>query len=154
MLTQQAISDRLELQQLLTDYATAIDERDFDALDQVFTPDAYIDYQPLGGIAGTVPEIKEWLRANLAPFPAYYHLVSNISLAVRDDDATGRAVCLNPVVVDLADGSRQTMFFGLWYHDRYLRTPAGWRISQRVESFCFDHNLPAGFGQPPSDPPS
>jgi hypothetical protein len=37
------ISDRLEIQQLLVDYSTAIDNRRFDDLDKVFTPDAYID---------------------------------------------------------------------------------------------------------------
>lgn len=37
------ISDRLEIQQLLVDYSTAIDRRRFDDLDKVFTPDAYID---------------------------------------------------------------------------------------------------------------
>ena len=37
------ISDRLEIQQLLVDYSTAIDQRRFDDMDKVFTPDAYID---------------------------------------------------------------------------------------------------------------
>jgi hypothetical protein len=44
MLSHAEISDRLEIQQLITDYSTAIDNRRFDDLDAVFTPDAYIDY--------------------------------------------------------------------------------------------------------------
>ena len=43
MLSLAEISDRLEIQQLLVDYSTAIDTRRFDDLDRVFTPDAYID---------------------------------------------------------------------------------------------------------------
>jgi hypothetical protein len=43
MLSLAEISDRLEIQQLLVDYSTAIDKRRFDDLDKVFTPDAYID---------------------------------------------------------------------------------------------------------------
>ena len=43
MLSLQEISDRLEIQQLLVDYSTAIDLGRFDDLDRVFTPDAYID---------------------------------------------------------------------------------------------------------------
>ena len=43
MLSVEHISDRLEIQQLLVDYSTAIDRRRFDDLDQVFTEDAYID---------------------------------------------------------------------------------------------------------------
>jgi hypothetical protein len=45
MLTLAEISDRLEIQQLLIDYSTSIDQRRFDDLDRVFTPDAYIDPQ-------------------------------------------------------------------------------------------------------------
>jgi hypothetical protein len=42
MLSPAEISDRLEIQ-LLVDYSTAIDQRGFDDLDKVFTPDADID---------------------------------------------------------------------------------------------------------------
>ena len=45
MLSLEGISDRLEIQQLLVDYSTAIDQRRFDDLDKVFAPDAYIDLQ-------------------------------------------------------------------------------------------------------------
>ncbi len=40
MLSLEEISDRLEIQQLLIDYSTAIDQKRFDDLDAVFTPDA------------------------------------------------------------------------------------------------------------------
>lgn len=48
MLSLAEISDRLEIQQLLIDYSTAIDRRLFDDLDAVFTSDAYIDYRAMG----------------------------------------------------------------------------------------------------------
>lgn len=57
MLSVQEISDRLELQQLLTDYATAVDRRRFDELHDLFTADAHIDYSPVGGAVGTPAEI-------------------------------------------------------------------------------------------------
>jgi hypothetical protein len=43
VLSREEISDRLEIQLLLMDYSTAIDQRRFDDLDRVFTPDVYID---------------------------------------------------------------------------------------------------------------
>ena len=61
MLSLEEISDRLEIQQLLVDYSTAIDKRRFDDLDQVFTEDAYIDYTAMGGIDGVFPDVKKWL---------------------------------------------------------------------------------------------
>ena len=39
MLSLQEISDRLEIQDLLSRYSYAIDERNWDGLDDVFTPD-------------------------------------------------------------------------------------------------------------------
>ena len=54
MLSLQEISDRLEIQQKMTDYSAAIDHKDYDALDAVFTPDAYIDYRVMGGIDGRI----------------------------------------------------------------------------------------------------
>jgi len=70
MLSLEEISDRLEIQQLLIDYSTAIDKRRFDDLDRVFTPDAYIDYRAMGGIDGRFPEVKAWLAQVLPNFPA------------------------------------------------------------------------------------
>ena len=55
MLSLEEISDRLELQHLLISYSEAIDRREFDELDEIFTPDAYIDYRDTGGHRRPVP---------------------------------------------------------------------------------------------------
>ncbi|QIS04203.1 hypothetical protein F5X71_19380 [Nocardia brasiliensis] len=48
MLDLQEISDRLEIQQLLVAYATAVDSGNFDAFDEVFVEDADIDLTAFG----------------------------------------------------------------------------------------------------------
>jgi len=58
------------------------------------------------------------------------------------DTATARTVCFNPMEVPLPQGGSQVMFLGLWYLDKLVRTPAGWRISERVEESCYRHNVP------------
>lgn len=143
MLSLQEISDRLEIQQLITAYSNAIDARDFDRLDQVFTPDAYIDYRAMGGIDGRYPDVKAWLRPALANFPRYCHLIANTEITFEGERARGRTLCFNPMDTPLPDGGTQVMFLGLWYVDRYVRTPQGWRICERVEESCFQHNVPA-----------
>ena len=70
MLSLAEISDRLEIQQLMVDYSTAIDRRRFDDLDRIFTSDAYIDYRATGGVDGRYPEVKAWLADVLPNFPA------------------------------------------------------------------------------------
>lgn len=142
MLSLQEISDRLEIQQLVVDYSTAIDSRNFDALDKVFIGDAYVDYRAMGGIDGRYPEVKTWLRDALGMFPAYQHMISNVSIVLNGNEASGRIVCFNPMEMTLLDGTRQTFFLGLWYVDRYLRTAAGWRIAQRSEEKCYGFNVP------------
>ncbi|MGH8518530.1 MAG: nuclear transport factor 2 family protein [Panacagrimonas sp.] len=136
------LSDRLELTQLVTDYAYAIDERAFERLDLVFTPDAWIDYTAMGGIAGRYPQVRAWLPEALRHFPAYMHLIGNLSFEIEGDVATGKVACFNPMVIPNATGGSDTMFLGLWYLDRYVRTDAGWRIGERVERRCYDFNIP------------
>jgi hypothetical protein len=139
VLSLEEISDRLEIQQLLVAYSTAIDTRRFDDLDQVFTPDAYIDYRAMGGIDGQFPDVKKWLSEILPNFPAYSHLIGNFDVRVtRDatgDTAKSRILCFNPMVLG-DDG--QVLFCGLWYDDEFVRTDAGWRMTRRVETKCFD----------------
>ncbi len=142
MMTLEEISDRMEIQQLMIAYSTAIDGKRYDDLDQVFTPDAYIDYSAMGGEKGRYPRIKEYLREGLDRFPAYYHMIANPDIRLDGDSATSRTICFNPMEVELADGSRQVMFLGLWYIDRHVRTAAGWRIAERSEETCWDHNVP------------
>ncbi|WP_454793444.1 nuclear transport factor 2 family protein [Mycolicibacterium lutetiense] len=136
MLSLEEISDRLEIQQLLIDYSTAIDRRLFDDLDVVFTSDAYIDYRAMGGIDGQYPEVKAWLAEVLPNFPAYAHMLGNFDVRVDGDKASSRTICFNPMV--LPGLEQQVLFCGLWYEDEFVRTTDGWRMSRRVETKCFD----------------
>jgi hypothetical protein len=143
MLSLQEISDKLEIQQLMVDYAEALDTLQIDKMDKVFTPDAYIDYRAMGGIDGKYPEVKEWLKKSLKNFSNYYHMIGNVSIELDGDRATSKIVCFNPMGVPMPDGSTQMMFLGLWYLDEHVRTPQGWRIAKRVEQECYQYNVPA-----------
>jgi hypothetical protein len=139
MLSQQEISDRFEIQQLMVDYSTAIDQKQFDDLDRVFTPDAYIDYRVTGGIDGRFPEVKAWLKEILPNFPAYYHMLGNFNVHVDGDNASSRTICFNPMVFNAEQ--KQILFVGIWYVDEFVRTADGWRMNKRVEEKCFDKLL-------------
>jgi hypothetical protein len=41
------------------------------------------------------------------------------------------------------DQATPPLFVGLWYHDTFTRTPAGWRMSSRVQEKGYLHGLPA-----------
>jgi hypothetical protein len=140
MLSAEEMSDRLELQDLLIRYSEAIDRREFDELDAIFVPDAYIDYRDTGGIDGQYPQIKEWLAETL---PTYFernaHMLGLPAIKLAGDTATARTFCFNPMV--LKGEKPKVMQVGVWYDDEFVRTAAGWRISRRVEDKLYDRIL-------------
>lgn len=142
MLSLQEISDRLEIQDLFARYSFAIDERDWDALDAIFTPDARIDYSETGGAIGSFAEIKAWLPKALERFPMFQHMVATTKLDIDGDTARSRTILFNPMTYRSESGEDQVFFIGLWYRDRLVRTPAGWRISERYEEMAYSHNVP------------
>ena len=73
------ISDRMELEKLVTDYATAVDTKNFQEFNNLFTKDAHIDYTAVGGIAGKLQEIIKYLETALNTFQNYQHINYNIS---------------------------------------------------------------------------
>ncbi|MFF0496362.1 nuclear transport factor 2 family protein [Nocardia aobensis] len=125
--------DRAEIAQLSYRYALAIDTKNFDALDDVFTADAYIDYRDMGGIAGQYPEVKLWLREALAWFSGMLHITTKQIITLDGDRATARSICLAPMGLRREGRKDHLQLHGLWYHDDYRRTTSGWRIAARRE---------------------
>ena len=134
---------RAALQALAIAYANAIDAREWDDLDAVFLPDAWIDYTAAGGIAAQYPVVKEWLAQSLGLFGSYMHFVGNFAYRIDGDTASGQVACLNPMVLPgLIPGLKRTMVIGVWYEDEYQRTEQGWRIARRCERKSFTLNEP------------
>jgi 3-phenylpropionate/cinnamic acid dioxygenase small subunit len=137
-MTLQEISDRIEIDDLLTRYATGVDRRDWDLWETCFTPDAHIDYTAFGGIKGDVREVRRWLAETMVRFPMSQHLVINREVAIDGDTATCRSGFYNPMAVPTGQGDERMLFFcGGYYCDKLERTAAGWRIRERVEEFSY-----------------
>ncbi|MFT4519969.1 MAG: hypothetical protein ACI9JM_002369 [Halioglobus sp.] len=145
MLSQQELSDRFEIQDLIFHYADLIDRKQIEQLrSDVFTADAHIDYSAMGGSVGNVDETLEFLKASLTNelFPNTQHLNANVQVSLAGDSATGRIMCFNPMEMALSEGEPQMFFLGLWYVDEYSRTDGGWRISRRTEEKSWIFNTP------------
>ena len=140
MLSAEEISDRLELQHLLISYSEAIDRREFDELDEIFTEDAYIDYRDTSGTLKTSADLKAWLAETL---PTYFernaHMLGLPAIKLAGDTATARTFCFNPMV--LKGDKPKVMQVGVWYDDEFVRTTDGWRFSRRVEIKLYDKIL-------------
>jgi hypothetical protein len=138
MLDLQTISDRLEIDDLLTTYTQAVDTRDWALLDTVFTPDAKIDYTASGGIAGPCDEVRAWLAATLPMFTGMQHLLGQKHVVLEGDSAHVRAYFYNPMSIDQPGGSRFHLdVAGVYVHD-LVRTTDGWRSRSLTEELLWD----------------
>lgn len=135
------ISDRLEIEALLVRYTRAIDTGEWDRLDDVFTPDARIDYTATGGIAASYAEVKPWLAEMLPLFPCRMHTLGQIDTLVDGDEATVAAYFHNPMVLMQPDGAELLVEFGGIYHHELERTTDGWRSCSLVEELVWKRGL-------------
>ena len=137
------ISDRLEIQEILVKYCTAIDNKHYDTLDSVFSEDAILDYTSAGGIRGTLSEAKEWLSNVLSLFEITQHIAGNFIIEIEGDQATSRCSFYNPMGLKPSspDEPVTMLFFGGYYNDKLLRTDNGWRITERVEESTWSYGL-------------
>lgn len=135
------LADRLEIDDLLTTYTRAIDIGAWDRLDEVFTPDARIDYTATGGMAGDFPDVKAWLAENLPMFPRRQHVLGQKEVVLDGERAQVTAYFLNPMVLPQPDGSELLWEFGGLYHHKLVRTGAGWRSRSLVEELCWTRGL-------------
>ena len=126
----QELVDKSQIGDLLAQYSTALDTRDWDALGQVFTADASCDYGSLGSPRG-VDEITSLVRSTLSGLDATQHLIGNVTVQTDGDQATADCYLIAQHIRTGAPGGDHYLIGGR-YSDRLVRTPQGWRISHRT----------------------
>jgi hypothetical protein len=143
------VADRMGIDDTLTRYTRAIDTMTLDWLDDVFTPDADIDYSASGGIAGKYPEVKDWLGKALSAFSVFQHFIGNTTYEISGDEANTRTYFVNPMLFENPDGGKHVFTIYGYYVDRLVRTDVGWRIARRVEEQAvLDGSLPGALEIP------
>jgi hypothetical protein len=138
MLDLQTISDRIEIDDLITSYTRAVDTLDWPRYDAVFTPDATIDYTASGGMKGTRDEVRDWLAEMLPMFSIMQHYVLQKEVTLDGDTAEARVYLMNPMGIAQPDGSMWRMEVGGYYVHQLVRTPDGWRSRELVEELAWD----------------
>jgi SnoaL-like domain len=142
-LSLQEVSDRIEIDDLLTRYATAVDTRQWDLYSTCFTEDAFIDYTSAGGVKGQLPEVRAWLEKTMPIFPMSQHAVLNRDIRIAGDTATCRSIFYNPMALPGEaprpgeESPRKLFIEGGYYNDELVRTPDGWRIRERIEESSY-----------------
>jgi SnoaL-like protein len=119
--------DRWAIQELSVRYARAVDDRDFELLGTVFTPDAA--FGQASEIVGR-DAIVAHIRALLQGCGESQHLLGNHVVTV--DGARARMSCAVRAFHRGAGDRRELVYEMLGdYHDDVRRTAVGWLISRR-----------------------
>ena len=128
----QAISDRIEIEELLVRYSRALDYRTFGDLEGIFTADATFDAGGLGAPTGPAA-IRAMIEGTIGHLDATQHLVgkSIIEFAEGGDAAEVRTYLISQHIRESTPGPVKHYFLGGEYYDRVVRTPDGWRIAYR-----------------------
>jgi ketosteroid isomerase-like protein len=133
-----AVMDRLAVDELITDYAVAVDDGDWEAYRGLFTPDGRADYRSAGGIEGDAGKAAAWLEESMRVFAMRQHLIVNRRLLFgvlegdTGDTARVRADYINPMRFAAEGQAGPDFVCGGRYDFGLRRTEDGWRLSEVV----------------------
>jgi ketosteroid isomerase-like protein len=140
----QAIADRVEIEALRGEFTDAAMMDDYDRIADLFTPDGVVrmpdahvelvGWEQLRAFGGRRDALVEYFIQNTHPGV----------IRLDGDTAAGRAYMSE--LIRLRDGSSHLNY--AIYHDRYRRTPDGWRFTERVYEIRYLDTTPLA-GSPP-----
>ncbi|SEH79016.1 SnoaL-like domain-containing protein [Mycolicibacterium rutilum] len=150
------IADRLAVADLVHLYASAVDDRRFDDVAELFTetaelrlPDPPRTLEPVRRHHG-----RDGVRTAMAALAAVtrteHAIVGEVYAAADEPDyALGRITCIAHHWT-VSDGNPTDLVWHVRYDDEYLRTRAGWRIHGRALTINAIETRPLRRLRPPS----
>ncbi|MFJ3656338.1 nuclear transport factor 2 family protein [Streptomyces nigra] len=150
------LRDRLAVDELISEYAVAVDDGDWEAYRGLFAQGGRADYRSAGGTEGDAGTVAVWLAESMRAFSVRQHLIVNrrVRFGVLEQDvgdtADVRADYVNPMRL-AGDGTGAPDFVsGGRYAFGLVRTDDGWRLRQVVIEEKWrrmpERSTPAGVG--------
>lgn len=128
------LEDRLAIQELISTYGIILDNRDYEAVGELFTEDARF-WQHVGDTdARTRTGIVDFYRERLAHSGPSYHYHHGHTITL--DDATHASGIVTAHAEMGIEG--RMILVGLRYHDAYVKgTDGRWRFAERETYFHY-----------------
>jgi hypothetical protein len=130
--TVQQLKDEKEIIDVMNQYTTALDTRNWEMLEATMTPDGQADFGNLAGVGilDSPQALVDLCRKSLQDLKATQHLQGNYAVNVTGD--TAQASCYLQAN-HFADGLPGGDEFVVWakYRDDFVRTDSGWKIKKR-----------------------
>jgi ketosteroid isomerase-like protein len=124
----QAIADRFEIEALPGEFTDAVMMRDYDRFASLFTQDGAVRIPHINEEAVSREEIRAGIERLQALWDYFVQTAHPGTIQLEGDTAVGRAYISE--LGHLRDGRSQLNYSV--YHDRYQRTPDGWKFTERV----------------------
>jgi ketosteroid isomerase-like protein len=124
----QAIADRVEIEALRGEFTDAATMRDDDRLASLFTHDGTVRMPHINAEAVGREAIRAGSERAQGLWEYFVQTVHPGTIQLAGDTAVGRAYIAE--LGRLRDGSSQLNY--AIYHERYQRTPDGWKFTERV----------------------
>jgi ketosteroid isomerase-like protein len=150
----QAIADRVEIEALRGEFTDAAMMRDRARLASLFTPDGALRMPNVPAEMAGREEIRAVGEQLQAQWDFFVQTTHPGTIQLDGDTATGRAYIQE--LMRLRDGSSHLNY--AIYHDRYQRTPDGWKFAERVYEVRYLDTTPLAGSAPhaagdPADQP-
>jgi ketosteroid isomerase-like protein len=124
----QAIADRFEIEALRGEIIDAVMMRDFDRLASLFTPDGAVRMPHINAEFVGREEIRAAVERMQGLWDYFVQTTHPGTIQLDGDTAAGRAYIAE--FGRFRDGGSHSNC--AVYHDRYQRTPDGWKFAERV----------------------
>ena len=123
-----AIADRDEIEALRGEFTDAVMMRDYDRLASLFTEDGVVRIPHINAEATSREEIRAGVERLQGLWDYFVQTTHPGTIQLEGDTAVGRAYISE--LGRMRDGRSQLNHSV--YHDRYQRTPDGWKFAERV----------------------
>ena len=140
----QAIADRVEIEALRGEFTDAVMMRDYDRVASLFTPDGALRMPNVPAELAGREEIRAWGERVPALVDYLVQTTHPGTIQLDGETASGRAFMHE---LGRARDGRSELNYAI-YHDRYRRTPGGWKFTERVYEVRYHDPTPLAGSAP------
>ncbi|WP_371782885.1 nuclear transport factor 2 family protein [Streptosporangium subroseum] len=144
----QAIADRFEIESLRAELTDAVMMRDYDRVESLFTPEGAMRWPHINKEFSGREQIRAGIEWGQGLWEFFVQNLHPGVIQLDGDTAIGRAYIQE--FGRMRDGSSHLNY--ALYHDRYQRTPDGWKFSERVYEVRYLDSSPLAGSPPPTAP--
>jgi hypothetical protein len=132
------LQDRLDVADVVTRYAYAVDQSDWAALETIFADNVRLQVPHVEHAEPVMPraELVQLIRDTVGGFEATHHLVVNQLVTIGGDTATCKAYANAWHTLPTERGIADYCLVRGYYDWGLKKTPDGWRIEEMIITFA------------------